>query len=58
MRMKRTAVYRLVYMMVREFGRGVNDLAPIRFKTNNRIFNIIRRAKLCEININLMKVMK
>ena len=46
MRMKRTAVYRLVYMMVREFGRGVNDLAP-----NNRIFNIIRRAKLCEINI-------
>lgn len=51
MRMKRTAVYRLVYMMVREFGRGVNDLAPIRFKINNRIFNIIRRAKLCEINI-------
>lgn len=51
MRMKRTAVYRLVYMMVREFGRGVNDLAPIRFKTNNRIFNNIRRAKLCEINI-------
>lgn len=44
MRMKRTAVYRLVYMMAWEFGRGVNDLASIRFKTNNRIFNIIRRV--------------
>ena len=51
MRMKITAVYRLVYMVMWEFGRGVNDPSPIRFKTNNRIFNIIKRAKLCEINI-------